>query len=764
MHDAEHLYGGGGGNPLRSRSAKRALRFPAPIAALLLSIIVAACSPPPTPTPTATPTATSTPTATPTPTATAAPTATATPIPTPTATPTPTPTPTPTATPAPTAAPTPAATPTFTPVPTLTPTPEPGTPSPTPTPRIIASLAAPGGVEASAADRNLIVSWSPVAGAAGYVVAARFANGVEPFEWSEYNAAASPYVIADNWAGMSGLEYEIRAASVSAEGRSEWSPAVTATAPQLLPAPAGAIGSTGLGYQAEGWDKEVHLRAQRPFTRRSPFVWSVCEVDGSRCELLPITQPTHTYRFPEAARGKRVHVQVDYDKNGLSYTALATVGVVNPEEAPRPPTPRPSIPDGCEGAPSPSGDDEFTQDAALFTHLHYVESKSVQVAWDKASGGAVEPLCNDLLVVTPWGRMALARSNGAAQPIDGQVPMNIAGMRAYLLDHAYFSRFATFRVADILLRQRTREAWELYATHHYFTGECIRFRVSAAEIRLDGGSVSVSPTWRTVFDAEPCLPPPLWYGREAGGRMLTDGPDHLLIVIGHHGHGNESLAQDPASHLGKLVRVAIESGEAEILASGLRNPQGLARDADGALWSTEHGPQGGDELNLLQPGRDYGWPSVSYGVEYGGYALQNDDAGGHEGFAKPRFAWVPAIAVSALIINDERQFPLWKDDLLAGSLAAQSLFRIRLDGANVQYVERIEVGYRIRDLALMPDGRIALLADGGRAHFLSRFVERCDERDWPLRLVYGLHCYSPEDEEAADMQEGGAPPAGPGGG
>ena len=565
---------------------------------------------------------------------------------------------------------------------------------------------------------------------------------------------------------MSGLEYEIRAASVSAEGRSEWSPAVTVTAPELRPAPDGAIDIEGPAYPyAVGEAMRVNLARSQPFTRRSLYVWSACEMDGSRCELLPIARlQSYVYPAPEAARGKRVQVQVDYDKDGLSYTALADVGVVNPEEAPRSPAPRPPpLPEGCEDAPPPSGDGEPAQESVLAAHLHYMRSESVPIDWDAARGGAIEPLCNDLLVVTPWGGMALARSNGAALPIDGQVPMNIEGAQAYLLDHAY-SRFADFRVADILLKQRTRETWELFATHHYFTGECIRFRLSAAEILMDEGSVSVSPTWRTVFDAEPCLPPPSWFGREAGGRMLTDGPDHLLIVIGHHGHGNESLAQDPASHLGKLVRVAIESGEAEILASGLRNPQGFARNADGALWSTEHGPLGGDELNLLQPGRDYGWPSVSYGVEYGGYALQQgEEEGRHEGFAKPRFSWVPSIAVSALIVNDERQFPLWKDNLLAGSLAAQSLFRIRLDGANVQYVERIEVGYRVRDLALMPDGRIAVLGDDGHARFLSRFVERCDERPWPTRRVYGLHCYSPEDDEAADAQSEEAP-AGPGGG
>ena len=689
MSDSEHS--GGRGNPLRSRSARRALRFPAPIAALLLIAVAAACSSPPTPTPTAPP--------------------------------------------APTAAPTPAA---------------------TPTPRIIASLAAPAGVEASAADRTLIVSWSPVAGAAGYVVAARFANGVEPFEWREYDADAPPYVIADNWAAMSGLQYEVRAASVSDDGWSEWSPAVTVTAPELRLAPAGSISVAGLGLPyAVGDHMHVNLLGQRPFTRRSPFVWSVCEMDGSRCELLPIARPTYNYSAPEAARGKRVHVQVDYDKDGLSYAALAYVGVVNPEDAPRPHFP-PSLPDGCEDAPPPSGDGEPAPEASIFTHLHYLTSESVPVDWDSAGGGAIEPLCNDLLVVTPWGRMALLRSNGGAQPIAGRVPMNLAGLQSH-----QGARDSTFRVADILLKQRTRETWELYATHHYFTGECIRFRLSAAEILMDGGSVSVSPSWRTVFDAEPCLPPTYASGHDAGGSIVADGADHLLIVIGSH--GEKELPQDPGSHMGKLVRVAIATGEAEILSFGLRNSQGLARDEDGNLWATDHGPQGGDELNLLEAGANYGWPLVSYGVGYGGYPIQGEAEGGHEEFAKPRFAWIFQTAISALVVNDERAFPLWKDDLLAGSLSGESLLRIRRDGTDVQYVERIKVGYRIRDLALMPDGRIAVLGDDGHARFLSRLVERCDERPWPTRRVYGLHCYSPGEDEAADAQSEEAP-AGPGDG
>ena len=681
------------------------------------------------------------------------PTPTATAMPTPTLTPTPTPTPTPTLTP--------------TPPPTAAPTPVSGTPSPTPDLMVIASLAAPVDVAADAADRNLIVSWSPVAGATGYIVAARFAGGVEPFEWSEYDAAASPYVIADNWAGMSGLGYEVRAASVNAEGRSEWSPAVTVTAPELRAAPDGAIGVNSGGPYAVGDFMRVDLLGQRPFTRRSPFMWFICEPDGSDCRLLPrVASPTSIYIVREAARGKRVRVQADYDKDGASLTATAVLGTVS-ADAPGPtPLPRPMLPPGCQETEAPSGADEFTPEPSLATHLHHLESKRVAIEWDPAGGGAVEPLCDDALVVSPWGGIALARPDGSVERIEGRVPMNVEGLLSAAPPDRRDFYGEKFRVADIMLQQRSEERWELFATHHYFTGECVRFRLSSATLLLEDGNVSLSPVWRTLFDAEPCLFPGSYSGLHAGGRIADDGPGRLLIVVGDH--GRKTLPQDPGSHMGKLVRVTIESGEAEILASGFRNPQGLARDADGNLWATGHGPQGGDELNLVEIGANYGHPVVNYGVEYGGIinSRTRESVGLHEGFVKPRFAWVPSIAVSAVIVNDERWFPLWKDDLLVGTLGGgngRALHRVRRDGTDVQYDERIEVGYRIRDLTMMPDGRIALLADGGDLHFLSLSTEYCDASSRKKELVYSVVCGpldAPSVASPPDTGEGEEPSVG----
>ena len=166
-------------------------------------------------------------------------------------------------------------------------------------------------------------------------------------------------------------------------------------------------------------------------------------------------------------------------------------------------------------------------------------------------------------------------------------------------------------------------------------------------------------------------------------------------------------------------------------------------------------------MNLLEPGVDYGWPAVSYGIWYGGNLLRTvpeELTGKHAGFARPVFAWVPSIGVSAMIVNDERWFPLWKDDLLIGSLSGggggrngRSIFRVRRNGTNVQYVERIEVGYRVRDLTWMPDGRMALLADGGRVHFLSRSAMYCGKQS-RLMPVYAVGC-GPWDGDAAQAPE-----------
>ena len=354
---------------------------------------------------------------------------------------------------------------------------------------------------------------------------------------------------------------------------------------------------------------------------------------------------------------------------------------------------------------------------------------------------------NDLLVVTPKGRFALVARDGTVEYLDGKVPMNYTGLKAHTDYENPTFHPERFRVADILLKELGDGRYELFATHHYFTGECIRFRLSSTTILRDAAGVTVLPDWRTIFDAEPCLPLRDFGGHQAGGKMLTDGADHLLVIIGDHIMDDWQARPtfDPGVHLGKLLRIAIATGELEVLAIGFRNSQGLARDGAGNLWAPDHGPRGGDELNLLERGGNYGWPQVSYGITNESTAppdIEDGKVGRHDGFRRPALAWVPSPAVSAIAVNDERRFPLWKDDLLVASLRAQSLFRVRRHGTDVQYFERIEVGYRVRDLTFMPDGRIALLRDGGWVTFLSRSPRYCDAEARERRDIYAVNCES----------------------
>ena len=342
--------------------------------------------------------------------------------------------------------------------------------------------------------------------------------------------------------------------------------------------------------------------------------------------------------------------------------------------------------------------------------------------------------------------------------------MNQAALEA-LEDSALVLK--NFRVADILLHEQSPDTFTLFVSHHYLTEDCVEFRISSTSLHLDSASAMTFSPWQTLFIADPCLtftnvhdPLVVFAGGQAGGRMLMDGNEHLLIVIGAHGWDGQQrgrgrwpiVSDDPDAHLGKLVRIHVTTGTAEILASGLRNPQGFARDADGTLWETEHGPQGGDELNILRPSLNYGWPYVTHGIQYGNEIWPyNKVQGRHDGFEMPIFSWLLAIAPSNLIISNSQLFPLWKHDLLIASLKAQSLFRVRVHDKRVVYVEQIHIGKRIRDITQMPDSRIALLTEHGytiEIQFLKPFPVSCIKN-----YIYSVTHEACIDTKTEDLQE-----------
>jgi len=343
------------------------------------------------------------------------------------------------------------------------------------------------------------------------------------------------------------------------------------------------------------------------------------------------------------------------------------------------------------------------------------------------NGGGMSRLSDGYLLATGEGALYFFKVRNASlmvTPLPQAVPLNSDAFAS----EGSKNEAWLFRVMGLLSRQQG-ERFTLFATHHYWHSEkrCFVVRVS----RIEGSTADLlagrlHADWQTIFETKPCLPLKsgprgrAFAGDESGGRMALLDPQTLLVTVGDHQfdgwNSDKALAQEPTSDYGKTIRIDLASGKASVYTQGHRNAQGLFVAADHTVWSTEHGPSGGDELNLLVQGKNYGWPLVTYGVEYkmSSWPL-NKTPGDHAGFERPVFSWMPSIAVSALTGVEGKLFPLWKGDLLVCSYLA-SLQRVRVRDGRVAYVERIQIrerNGRLRDIMEDAQGRIMLWIDGG---------------------------------------------------
>ena len=173
-------------------------------------------------------------------------------------------------------------------------------------------------------------------------------------------------------------------------------------------------------------------------------------------------------------------------------------------------------------------------------------------------------------------------------------------------------------------------------------------------------------------------------------------------------------AQDKGSDLGKIIHMTAEGERigGHHYTLGHRNVLGLALAPDGRLWATEMGPEGGDEVNLIVRGRNYGWPDVSYGSHYGGADIPDDHKA--RGFEEPKLWWTPSVSPGSLLIYSGDLFPEWKGDALIGALSGQALIRIDIGGDKARKAGQWDMGERIRAVDQGPDGAIFLLEDKGR--------------------------------------------------
>jgi glucose/arabinose dehydrogenase len=211
-------------------------------------------------------------------------------------------------------------------------------------------------------------------------------------------------------------------------------------------------------------------------------------------------------------------------------------------------------------------------------------------------------------------------------------------------------------------------------------------------------------------------------GRHFGARLVFAPDGTLFIATGDRGQPDR--AQDRADHAGKVLRInpdgsipadnpfATGGGAPEVWSWGHRNIQGAGLDAEGRLWTVEHGARGGDEINRPEPGRNYGWPVISYGVNYDGSRIGTGTQA--PGMEQPDFHWDPSIAPSGLVVYRGDAFPAWRGDILVGALRSQLVARVAMrDGRPTGEEERLlerRIG-RVRDIREGPDGALWLLTD-----------------------------------------------------
>jgi glucose/arabinose dehydrogenase len=305
-----------------------------------------------------------------------------------------------------------------------------------------------------------------------------------------------------------------------------------------------------------------------------------------------------------------------------------------------------------------------------------------------------------MLVTERPGRLRVVDRNGRVSAPLGGVPKVAAAGQGGLLDVALDPRFADNRLVYLS-----------YAEPGPGGAGTAVARGRLADDRLDDVHV--------VYQQQPKAETSAHFG----SRLVFARDGTLFVTQGDRNKLREAV-QDLTTDIGKVVRIRTDGGipadnplvgrkdaRPEIWSWGHRNIQGAALNpATGELWTHEHGPRGGDEINITRAGRNYGWPVITYGREYFGPAIGEGTA--KAGMEQPLHYWVPSIGPSGMAFHDGRAHPQWKGQLFVGALAAKQLVRLEVgDDGRVRREERLAIGERVRDVREGPDGALYLLTD-----------------------------------------------------
>ena len=305
-----------------------------------------------------------------------------------------------------------------------------------------------------------------------------------------------------------------------------------------------------------------------------------------------------------------------------------------------------------------------------------------------------------MLVTERPGALRLVGAGGSVSPPLSGVPAVYASGQGGLLDVALSPAFET----DRLVYLSFAEPGDGGASTAVARG-----RLSPDASALEG----VETIFRQL--------PKVHGGRHFGSRLVFARDGRLFVTLGDRGQG--APAQDTSNHIGTIVRIEADGGvptdnpflgqpgaRPEIWSYGNRNGQGAAlHPVTGILWQHEHGPRGGDEINVIRPGLNYGWPLVSWGNEYSGASIPDPPT--RPDLTDAIYQWTPVIAASGMTFYTKDLFPSWRGNLLVGGLVARAVVRLELDGERVTGEERIGLGARVRDVREGPDGAVYVLTD-----------------------------------------------------
>ena len=348
---------------------------------------------------------------------------------------------------------------------------------------------------------------------------------------------------------------------------------------------------------------------------------------------------------------------------------------------------------------------------SAFATAHAADPKPVSVARGLSNPWALAFLPDGRFLVTERaGRLRIVERDGRlGEPVAGLPPVD-AGGQCGLLDVVLDPKFA----------ENSFVYWS-YAE----AGEGGN-STAVARGRLQGNRMA---DVQVIFRQLPKVSSTL----HCGSRLVFARDGRLFVVLGDR-FSRKDDAQKLDNHLGKVVRIEADGkvpadnpfvstpgAKPEIWSLGHRNMQGAAlHPQTGELWATEHGPQGGDELNVVRAGKNYGWPLITYGRNYG-LGTRIGEEGPKPGFEQPLKVWMPvSVAPSGMVFLTSERYPAWKGNLFMGTLRGQSLIRLEIDGSSVTKEESLlgTANSRIRDVRQGPDGYLYVLTDSADGQLL----------------------------------------------